>query len=181
MGYTHYWRQNRDIRARKAVRKAWPAFSEECRLLIKYWNDHVEPEDRVAYAFDKSETPPLITPREVRFNGVGENGHETFLFERNPEPGEWGKEDAWVFNFCKTGRKPYDQLVCATLILAKHYFGDNIVVTSDGDFTEAAEWGVAFRLLQDAKLPRRADRSGPAEIRFNPNAQLDVFARWGPI
>lgn len=46
------------------------------------------------------------------------------------------------FDFCKTAFKPYDWAVTAFLIIAKHYLGNRIMVSSDGT---SANW-------QDARL-----------------------------
>lgn len=74
----------------------------------------------------------------IRFNGMGENGHETFLF----------KLDSEKFNFCKTARKPYDLPVCKILLVLKHYM-PNLELSSDGfseggyeecNWPEAVKW-----------------------------------------
>ena len=51
------------------------------------------------------------------------------------------------FNFCKTEHKPYDIAVTSLLIIAKHYLGDIIKVSSDGDIVD---WEEAMDLLQKA-------------------------------
>ena len=46
----------------------------------------------------------------------------------------------WVFNFCKTARKPYDTYVTATLIAALDHWGSDVVkVSSDGSIQEWEE------------------------------------------
>jgi len=69
----------------------------------------------------------------VNFNGAGEKGHENFTLREDLR--EYIKEGEG-FNFCKTARKPYDALVCASLILLKHYMGDFVRVTSDGEISD---------------------------------------------
>lgn len=39
------------------------------------------------------------------------------------------------FAFCKTARKPYDLLVCSTLLLYKHFWPE-VQISSDGDFED---------------------------------------------
>lgn len=66
------------------------------------------------------------TPDEIIINGIRENGHETFVFSRTPEP----------FEFCKTNGKAYDMVVTAILIHAKKCF-KSLKVSSDGNW---ADW-----------------------------------------
>jgi len=80
----------------------------------------------------------------LKFNGIGELGHETFYFEREPDL-SYTKEDSEVFNFCKTARKPYDLAVCCSLIIAKQHFPE-LKVSSDGDLND--EWQEAIKLTQ---------------------------------
>lgn len=71
----------------------------------------------------------------IRFNGVGELSHETFLIER------FSRE----FEFCKTNRKPYDLAVCGVLILISLY-ADGGEISSDGlgeTYTDS-EWKDAW-------------------------------------
>jgi len=52
-----------------------------------------------------------IGAASVTLNGLGEAGHEEFVF-----PGEVG------FNFTKTAGKPYDEVVTACLLVARDHF-----------------------------------------------------------
>ena len=52
-------------------------------------------------------TEPEITPDRIWFNGRGDEGHESFVIERN-------RTD---FAFCKTASKAYDQAVCECLLV----------------------------------------------------------------
>lgn len=79
---------------------------------------------------------PEATKNSIWFNGqdLHDEGHETFHIEPNfkssyPQQNDDGK----FFAFCKTARKPYDILVVATLCAARYRFGDEIVISSDGD------------------------------------------------
>ena len=73
----------------------------------------------------------------------GHCAHETFSLEQKMHPESWQKPDEQgrYFNFCKTAYKPYDLAVTVALVIAKHYLGDAIEVSSDG---EMKDW-------QDAK------------------------------
>ena len=77
----------------------------------------------------------------------GDCSHETFNFPVHLEPGSWQEPDEngrW-FDFCKTAYKPYDWAVTAFLVIAKHYLGDKILVSSDG---EMVHWQDAMQLCQ---------------------------------
>ena len=78
--------------------------------------------------------PPLITATEIRFNGVGDLGHETFCFD---------SRDALPSDACKTARKPYDELVMKVLLILA-YYRPGFELNSDGFFAqewlEAIEW-----------------------------------------
>lgn len=74
---------------------------------------------------------------KICFNGRGDaDSHETFVINRL-------RDDD---NFCKTARKPYDIMVCATLMIVRHYIPD-FKVSSDGDKDEH-EWQAAIALCQ---------------------------------
>lgn len=81
----------------------------------------------LAYESDATRLAPEVSASLVRFNGAGEKGHETFLFTRVGAP----------FHFCKTAQKPYDAVVCAVLLAAKHHLGAALTLSSDGTW---AEW-----------------------------------------
>jgi len=105
MGYTRYWESNKGVLDDNKFKH----FSHICKLVTENMDI---PLDDV-----------IINDNVVRFNGVGDDAHETFVFSK--------KIDS--FNFCKTQRKPYDELVCACLEFAKNIFKDDITVSSDGD------------------------------------------------
>lgn len=125
MGYTHYWnfkREPRDI--------IWRDFVMFCKQI----NVHGNTRDLIRYEHDSEE--PGYFDDYIRFNGIGGDGHETFLMM--PQQG---------FEFCKTARKPYDRIVTAILATAKYCFGDAIEVNSDGD---EADWQEGIELARAA-------------------------------
>lgn len=94
----------------------------------------------IVYEFDEP-TDPIFTNNKVRFNGKGDEGHETFHIAQTfsshyPQFDEHGK----AFAFCKTACKPYDTAVCACLIIFKYWFPD-IDIESDG---EMRDWEVSL-------------------------------------
>lgn len=79
----------------------------------------------------------MINESQVWFNGDEKKGldHETFDIKWYPSGGE-------VNDFCKTARKPYDLLVCVSLLAFKKTFDnpDVFTISSDGD---NSDWVVA--------------------------------------
>ena len=101
MGFTRYW-EFETLDSEK-----FKDFSSICHLLI----DNVDiPLDDVT-----------VNETQVRFNGVDDDGHETFNFSLNKDG----------FNFCKTATKPYDEVVCGCLYIAKLIFEDSIRINQD--------------------------------------------------
>lgn len=110
MGYTHYWTVRRLIAPDTfdAIRRdiMTAAILSGVRLADGWGNGAPEwGSDRLA------------------FNGRRDRGedHEEFSMSYDP-----------CTEFCKTERKPYDVMVTAALIIAKHHLGDDIDVESDG-------------------------------------------------
>lgn len=105
MGYTRCWRN---------VSKLTPEFLAGATAIIK-----ASPCPLV-FEYDEPWSAPEISEENIIFNGVEDDGHETFVLS----PGKG-------FSFCKTAYKPYDVVVTAILALADHY---NICsVSSDGN------------------------------------------------
>lgn len=127
MGYTHYWRRPEILDA-----SLFRAFSRDCHDLALAW------EEAIAYEDDEPDHAPEFATDRIHFNGVGDDGHETFylssVYDAYPGQKPWG--DGRWFEFCKTAFKPYDALVCACLIAFRVRFGDTVQVTSDGDWDE---------------------------------------------
>lgn len=128
MGYTHYFPQQRPI-----TDEEWQLVSGAAYTLTRHAPVHVA----IASELDETD-PPMIGEQSIRFNGFGEEGHETFLLRREFDP---------AFEFCKTARKPYDLIVCAVLIAANHYAPGWLQINSDGDVADG--WGEALQWAQD--------------------------------
>ena len=114
MGYTHYWKNTDTIDD-----STWEAITTAAQKIID------ESEVRLAWEHDEPSRAVEINATTIRFNGVGEDGHETFLITR----------DAEEFGFCKTAQKPYDEVVVAMLQLCAVY-APGFSWTSDGDRPE---------------------------------------------
>ena len=71
----------------------------------------------------------------------GDCSYESFNLEQHVEDSiphsEQGKKDPYQFNCTKTNYRPYDIAVTVCLIIAKHYLGSQIKVSSDG---ESKDW-----------------------------------------
>ena len=117
MGYTHYWRLNRDLTAAETV-----AVSKGARKILRAVRaDGIE----LQFAYgDKSKG--FVQPDGVFFNGTGDYSHEDFVFLFQ------GHEA-----FCKTARKPYDAAVVAILAMIKRLVPDAIDLSSDGTDNDA--------------------------------------------
>lgn len=128
MGYTHYFEFE------KSVDTFYEEVLEKIRKITNKYQDILQLE------FD-DESPELIKPNLIQFNGVGEDGHETFYLE--PSTG---------FNFCKTARKPYDLPVCEVLLVLKDCYGERLMLNSDGFFLRDGnldgEWELALRNVE---------------------------------
>jgi len=94
----------------------WDAFCKDVRAIIG------ASDVPVCREYDSPGESPQIDDRLVAFNGVEDDGHETFWVDRN--------EPVWAF--CKTARKPYDEIVVACCESAKRH-GVFKEWSSDGD------------------------------------------------
>jgi len=123
MGYTHYW-----SRPKTFTVKSFTAAAADCERVVKSLKCQVQRES-------DDTTPAVFSRDSVRFNGVGDAGHETFaiprVFTRIYE-GQKSDKDGWS-DFCKTAAKPYDLAVCACLVVFKHHYEEKFIVASDGD------------------------------------------------
>jgi len=106
MGYTHYWRKPAGI----------TGWNEALPIIKDILNRH---KDIIQKESDE-EGDPICDDKLIRFNGISDEGHETF----------WFTNEAENFAFCKTARRPYDVVVCECLLVLKHFTGVN--VSSDG-------------------------------------------------
>ena len=117
MGYTHYWTTKQPTE-----NSAWDAFTVTVKQLIDETLVTIKGGDGTGEA--------TITDKLVMFNGDREKDEdfETFAIER----------DGGTWEFCKTGRRPYDGVVVASLMVAETY--GILTWNSDGvddDFDEA--------------------------------------------
>ena len=84
---------------------------------------------------------PVLTNDTIWFNGIEDDGHETFTIDFNK---------LTDFAYCKTARKPYDVPVCMCLLIIKAHFGKNFDLSSDG-FGRGIDrnWNEPIRLVKE--------------------------------
>lgn len=100
---------------------------------------------RVVYEYNDPKKAEVSDTR-IRFNGFGNEGHETFGLTKE-KPGS----DSEFFDFCKTARKPYDLAVGLVLLIAKNHARNSIKVSSDGDWdSDWAEIRDAYNKIFDS-------------------------------
>ena len=134
MGYTHYW----TINQKEISPESWFGFMQEFSEIEAKFHEKLDHTTDQKYRIDSE---------SIIFNGIGEQGHETFTMNRkNPMEESYTGENEY-FNFCKTARKEYDIAVCCALIIAKKHFGDIIRVSSDG--CDEDGWDKAKELCQE--------------------------------
>jgi hypothetical protein len=116
MGYTHYWDN--------------PGFTEDQWDVVRDHTKKILAASTIKVQYeDDDKRPPVRSTELIRFNGVEDKGHETFYLERVPRR---------TFGFCKTARKPYDEIVVAMLTMLVSVVPE-FSWSSDGEFPEFAE------------------------------------------
>lgn len=121
MGYTHYW-----SKTRKFTQPEWTAIKKAAQAIID------ETPVELCWEFDREEKPVEISVTKIRFNGLGDDGHETFYFTRSVPPEPEYRKGEGDFQFTKTARKPYDDAVVACLIAFQDIAPDAFTWSSDG-------------------------------------------------
>lgn len=159
MGYTHYW-----YKIPKIEQKVWDDIIKDFNIILPSVKKHLELKDRLTDEEKKAgwgSQKLRVTKDDIFFNGIGENAHETFVFERVVDMNARGRLIQYnepeaavnaqqivphIFNFCKTARKPYDDAVTCALVVAKHHMKKDIKIHSDGDLSN---WQYAKKKCQD--------------------------------
>jgi hypothetical protein len=140
MGYTHYFYQSK-----RFSNPQWQQIVEDIKQIVDYCVE--EKRIPLQYEYNVSREPS-ITDRQIRFNGVEEDGHETFFLTKvMPAKREWEKKEGPKFLFCKTALKPYDLAVCLSLLRILKIAPDVIKVLSDGDWEN--DWKEARTCYQE--------------------------------
>jgi len=148
MGYTHYWRQLRDF-----TDTEWQELTRLTKLITVG--------ARATALLDPDEFN--IDNEEIRFNGVRDDAHETFLITKKKRPkADYEEQEAYdrqgAFEFCKTAHKPYDKYVVAVLCAVYRVQQDIMNISSDGntaDWTEGLFHAVRSTREQEMYCPIR--------------------------
>lgn len=192
MGYAHTFKQKR-----KVSKKNWEAFRKD---LVKVFAKHPRHSDSAGGYYQDCDLKifngcgkqlieigdDLFTPnaeyslKEMQQDGFGDeavmfNGDhfnqldcETFQLTREISTGEM----AALFDSCKTGRFPYDWMVCAALILINDHAPKAYDIDSDGGYDDWAP--VAQRLAnilgRPIGLPEKLVlRAAKSHMKFQPS------------
>lgn len=112
MGYTQYYTQTR-------------AFTTEEWNLIKSFTEKLfeYEKDILANGLGEEGTEPKVNAKFISFNGIGDESYETCYITKTHY-----KE----YNFCKTDRKSYDDVVVALLTYINYVAPNALTIGSDG-------------------------------------------------
>ena len=104
------------------------------------------------------EDDPKIDQYGIWLNGDGSQdlNHETFSLEMF-DTGRFNTveklKNSEIFGFCKTAHKPYDLVVCASLIAIKNHLKSDFEISSDGSL-QYGEWDEAIEFYKEL-FPKR--------------------------
>ena len=128
MGYTHYWNFKNDT-APKDIEGGADKFFKASAIIAKCVGKVRDM--GIEICGGNGEGLPKVSDSLVLFNGSRKKGEQHESFRIDTEDG--------AYNFCKTARKPYDILVCLSLLAFKWAFGEDFSYKSDGITKEAYE------------------------------------------
>jgi len=136
MGYTHY--------ACRPVKNAGSAYfygklALDAKKLCDYANAN-----GIRIRNGEGLGEPEFTEFSFSINGDAEGfsedgrdlAHETFHWAGIPTHPKHREDEPEFFSFCKTAYKPYDAVVTAILIRAKHIYGSCVSISSDGNWQD---------------------------------------------
>lgn len=126
MGYAHYWEINKPKQRSKAFKdleKRYLKAIKACTRLAIVYNKLADADHRLSgYSAHTSKYGGL------KINGSRDYMHEDFTLREDLKDENGG--------FCKTSKKPYDEVVVACLLICTHYMPE-FRVFSDGN---SADW-----------------------------------------
>ena len=153
MGYTHYWTYNPNaiqdteelrkkfLNAVILIKKAYKEIKKNKKFIHQGQAGGYYDDQPCIIRGGLGKGLPMINESQVWFNGDEKTGmdNETFDIKWYPDRTK---------DFCKTARKPYDILVCFSLLAFKTAFDDPNVFkfSSDGD---NSDWEEAKKLFMD--------------------------------
>ena len=116
MGYTHYWTVSRPF-----TDAEWTSVLVAVKTAISRGKDA-----GIEVAGWDGEGKPQVDAEKISLNGKADDSFETFTIERS----------ASNFEFCKTGRRDYDAVVVAILMMVSGMPDSPLTWRSDGDADE---------------------------------------------
>ena len=151
MGYTHNFAfVNKDGERTKKISKSKFAVASD---IVKYFAEKVK-EMGIEIAGVDGDGEPIINHEVIAFNGAGKNAYESFFMNAD---GSFMDDYRFGNPFCKTERKPYDLLVCLTLLAFKHIFKDKFVYDSDGTTRDNINYHENIRYWQSINWTPRIE------------------------
>jgi len=163
MGYTSYWYQKPVLNQKK--------FNSFAEVVDRLLNTN-EAKTLLAYESDSISQLPHVSNQMVHFNGKGEDGHETFLFQRKEEIKDYIQKAEGAkrtFVFCKTAQKPYDKYVVACLIIAKSIFGKDVNIYSNGSLEEWQEGKKLAETAMNSTVVLSRNEDGEFQVEYKKN------------
>jgi hypothetical protein len=149
MGYTHYWKFDENAIKLNGQLINYDVDVDNKELIVLHgdkWNKFIK---AIKPILDEGLSKGILQEGNcfdalksdsemVWFNGIGVNSHETFYLYRISKKSrhQLDNEIPLGFSFCKTARKPYDEYVVRVLIEYERFFGDVVLISSDGDWDE---------------------------------------------
>ena len=162
MGYTHYWTFKKTHGKTQKLEELYQKAIKDCNKIIKaYYKENKGTEKSLSGYSAHSKVYGGLN-----VNGARGNDCEDFTMR---EHFTQNFENSDNFNFCKTRRYFYDEVVTACLSVMKFYLGDNITVESDGDYDDFKD-GVNLA----NKVLRRTKNKVLNPIEFIPEQDLKI-------
>lgn len=150
MGYTHYFSQRKSF-----TRDQWDQVKKGVHSIVDFCQ-----KNGIVLQYDMDEErEPSITDDQIRFNGQGKDGYETFMiFKSKNRNNQWETGADPVFRCCKTERKSYDTAVGLCLLWIDEVAPKVLNVSSDGHWSDIDEWVPIRRCFNklfgyEAKMP----------------------------
>lgn len=152
MGYTHYWGTEQWTKKDKeGYAKALPVVQD---ILNRY---------KGVVQFECGDTKPAVANKKmIRFNGIGDEGHETFMIFNKKKQSDYGSGTG---GFCKTARKAYDIVVCEVLLVMSANM-PGFSISSDGFYGHVenkkidGEWDNAMKNVKRYGIHYHAEIEG---------------------
>jgi len=163
MGYTHYWHSDN---GKKPNEEIISKITSTLEHLYSHKNELFDsPPCDLAEEYISPNNHPIFNSEEIRFNGLSERGHETFLIDWN---------NLSDFDFCKTNQKPYDFWVVSALLIIKSEAPEILDISSDGD---KEEWDPIKEKLVNALAKANIELNNlntNTEIEFSEDGKIQL-------